>query len=402
MPLFFQEPLMTTLFISHSSKDKAWANEIHDRLRTEHYEAVFLDSHPDDGIQAGEKWERALYHRLRQSRGLVVLCTSNWLASPWCVAEAMMARERGKPVFMIATEDVIDERQASVSSGSKPPVEIPEFLKDTQLISLAGIKLEEGYQRLWQGLKAVLRPQDSFPLPKSNRPYPGLEPFKEDDAAVFFGRDPDIQRVEAVLTQRRSDNAEGFVVVLGASGCGKSSLVRAGVVPRLKQSTVTDGAQGRWIIPTPVLAGRGLEGLIASLSGAFTAAGKPQDLAALRASLEPVRGGQDGIKRATRTLHELVTELLDVGQVPDGHLLLVIDQLEEVFDTPADSDARAMLRFLLETSVDRDSPLLTLATTRSDFMNILAQDLGYVCGHSLVAGKTGNSAEEKQHMGRVT
>jgi hypothetical protein len=91
-----------------------------------------------------------------------------------------------------------------------------------------------------------------------------------------------------------------------------------------------------------------------------------------------------------------------VGQVPDGHLLLVIDQLEEIFDTPADSDARAMLRFLLETSVDRDSPLLTLATMRSDFMNILAQDLGYVCGHSLVAGKTGNSAEEKQHMGRVT
>ena len=361
---------MTTLFISHSSKDKAWANEIHDRLRAEHYEAVFLDSHPDDGIHAGEKWEKELYHQLRLSRGLVVLCTGNWLASPWCVAEAMMARERGKPVFMIATEHVINERgQARASSGSKPLVEIPEFLMDTQLISLAGMTLEEGYQRLWQGLKAVLRPQDSFPLPKSNRPYPGLEPLKEDDAAVFFGRDLDIQRVEAVLTQRRRDNGEGFVVVLGASGCGKSSLVRAGVVPRLKRSTVTGGAQGRWIIPTPVFAGRGLEGLIGSLSGAFTAAGKPQDIAALRASLEPVRGRQGGIERATRALCELATELLDAGQVPDGYLLLVVDQLEEVFHTSDDSDARVMLRLLLETSIDRDSPLLTLVTMRSDFMN---------------------------------
>ena len=37
---------MTTLFISHSSKDKAWANEVRDWLHAEHYEAVFLDSHP--------------------------------------------------------------------------------------------------------------------------------------------------------------------------------------------------------------------------------------------------------------------------------------------------------------------------------------------------------------------
>jgi formylglycine-generating enzyme required for sulfatase activity len=356
---------MTTLFISHSSKDKAWAHEVHDRLRAQHYEALFLDSHPDDGIQAGETWEKTLYRRLRQSRGLVVLCTTNWLASPWCVAEAMMARERGKPVFMLASEDVIDDRQARASSGSKPPVQIPDFLRDTQFIPLASTTLEEGYDRLWKGLQTVLRPQDNFPPP--TRPYPGLEPFDESEAGVFFGRDADIQRVEAVLTQRRRDNAEGFIVVLGASGCGKSSLVRAGVIPRLKRSTATDGAQGRWIIPTPVLAGRGLEGLIGSLSGAFTTAGKPQDLAALRAHLKAAREGHGGT--ASRALRELTTELLDAGGVPDGHVLLVVDQLEEVFDTPADSGARAMLRLLLETAADRDNPLLTLATMRSDFMN---------------------------------
>ena len=360
---------MTTLFLSHSSKDEDWALEIREALRSQGYQSLFLDSHPDDGIRAGEEWEKTLYYRLRQSRALVVLCTANWLSSPWCVAETMMARERGKPVFMLATEDVSDNRKARASSGFGTSSEIPEFLKDTQFISLVGSTLEEAYERLWKGLEAVLRPQDGFPLPRSHRPYPGLEPFKEDDAAVFFGRDHDIQRIEAVLAQRRRGNAEGFVVVLGASGCGKSSLVRAGVVPRLKRSTSTEGTQGRWIIPTPVFAGRGLEGLIGSFSGAFAAAGRPHDLATLRARLEPASGGQVGLEQAERSLRELSTELLDAGGMPDGRVLLVVDQLEEVFDTQGKSDAPAMLRLLLEAGTDRTSTLFTLATMRSDFMN---------------------------------
>jgi hypothetical protein len=43
---------------------------------------------------------------LRQSRGVVVLCSANWLASLWCVAEAMMARERKQRVFLLATADI--------------------------------------------------------------------------------------------------------------------------------------------------------------------------------------------------------------------------------------------------------------------------------------------------------
>ncbi len=94
-----------TLFISYSSKDEEWAQAVIEALIGHGYQSLFLDSHPDDGIHAGADWELTLYQRLRQSRGVVVLCTANWLASPWCVAEAMMARERGKPVFLLATPD---------------------------------------------------------------------------------------------------------------------------------------------------------------------------------------------------------------------------------------------------------------------------------------------------------
>ena len=78
---------MTTLFISHSSKDKAWAERTHAALSDGGYQC-FLDSHSYDGIHAGADWEQTLYQRLRQSRGVIVLCSANWLASPWCVAAA--------------------------------------------------------------------------------------------------------------------------------------------------------------------------------------------------------------------------------------------------------------------------------------------------------------------------
>jgi hypothetical protein len=46
---------MTTLFISHSSKDKAWAERVREALRSQGYQSLFLDSHPDDGIHVGAK-----------------------------------------------------------------------------------------------------------------------------------------------------------------------------------------------------------------------------------------------------------------------------------------------------------------------------------------------------------
>jgi predicted AAA+ superfamily ATPase len=67
----------------------------------------------------------------------------------------------------------------------------------------------------------------------SQSPYPGLPAFTEELAPVFFGRDRDI---EAVCERGSSlaQQAPAFLLLLGASGYGKSSLLRAGVVPRLR------------------------------------------------------------------------------------------------------------------------------------------------------------------------
>jgi formylglycine-generating enzyme required for sulfatase activity len=353
------EGVVTTLFISHSSKDKAWAERTHAALAAGGYQCLFLDSHPDDGIHAGADWEQTLYQRLRQSRGVVVLCSAHWLASPWCVAEAMMARDRGKRVILLAAADIADGRQAK-ATGNEAAAPIPEFLKHTQLVSLGDVTEDEACHSLLHGLEKEGLKKEDFALPA--RPYPGLEPFQETDAAVYFGRDAEIDQVIAVLNRRRRHNAHGFTVVLGASGCGKSSLVRAGVLPRLRRAGGDNGTRAAWVIVPPFLGGRGRDGLALSVASAFREVGRPRNLAAIHGRL----GAGTGVQR-------LGNEILYAHGAPEGAVLLVLDQLEEVFTTPDDSEPRALLRRLLDASADAASPVIVLATMRSDFLNVFQQ-----------------------------
>jgi excinuclease UvrABC ATPase subunit len=69
----------------------------------------------------------------------------------------------------------------------------------------------------------------------SRPPYPGLLAFQEQDAAIFFGRDDEIRGGLDRLNSLRSLGGARLVLFLGASGSGKSSLVRAGLLPRLRR-----------------------------------------------------------------------------------------------------------------------------------------------------------------------
>jgi len=82
-------------------------------------------------------------------------------------------------------------------------------------------------------------PDDVFAVTLPPRPYPGLRPFGKDEWAIFFGREPMIDDVIGRLVRQR------LLVVHGDSGCGKSSLIRAGVLPRLEQDAARGGR--RWI-----------------------------------------------------------------------------------------------------------------------------------------------------------
>lgn len=341
---------MTTLFISHSSKDRDWAAKVRDKLCEADYQSLFLDFHEDNGIAAGANWEQTIYTKLRQCRGVVALCSEPWLASPWCVSEVILAREKGKPVFPLVA----------------PGVCIPDFLKeDRQHIDLIGREESDIYAELLRGL-AEFHLSDNFPLPE--RPYPGLEAFTATDAAVFFGRTDEIDNVLWTLNQRRLGNAQGFVVVLGSSGCGKSFLVRAGVLPRLGRTGVKN-PKPNWILAEPFMAGRGLDGLAVSLAGVFAETNVCLNFATILHQIGATPEGRGAIEPDSIAFCRLCFELLAAHDANAAHLLLIVDQLEEVFATPEGSEARSLLHLLLAGTSRPGSPFVVLTTLRSDFFD---------------------------------
>ncbi len=232
---------MSSIFISHSSKDNGVALEVKQRLQNQGHRSVFLDFDPDVGIPAGRNWERELYTKLRQCRAVIVLCSQHSMSSSWCFAEITHARALGKQIFPLKLDNC----------------NVMRLLADVQIIDLTTGQ-EEAYQRLWQGLLAAgLDPLDVFDWDRSRPPYPGLMTFEEQDAAIFCGRDSDIREGLGLVNRLRSFGGKRLCLVLGASGSGKSSLVRAGIVPRLKRD------QRSWIVVDPF---RPLENPLAELS----------------------------------------------------------------------------------------------------------------------------------------
>jgi DNA-binding SARP family transcriptional activator/WD40 repeat protein len=154
-------------------------------------------------------------------------------------------------------------------------------------------------------------------------PYKGLRPFDEADAAAFFGRDAVSDELEDTVGRHR------LSTIVGASGSGKSSLVRAGLVPRLRVTGHT--------VVTMVPGDDPVAALRQALSGVASRRGKAQDLAAL------------------------------VGQVvaASGPLVVVIDQLEECW-TRADTDRRDEFVDLLGRLVEDGSDVRFVATIRAD------------------------------------
>lgn len=144
-------------------------------------------------------------------------------------------------------------------------------------------------------------------------PYPGLAPFSEADARVFFGRADMTRRlVRAVAGHARSG---GLLLVLGASGAGKSSLLRAGLVPALAR-----GQAGAW--PTRVITptARPLRELAAHLADL---SGREAGEVAQLLSADP--------SRAAGLAREALARRARAGGDESGVLVLVVDQLEELF-----------------------------------------------------------------------
>lgn len=238
---------MARIFISHSSRDDESAARMKAWLASQGFEATFLDFDKATGIAPGADWEKTLYREVEQSQAVIIIQTPNWLASKWCFAEFTQARALGKAIFLVIETPTGD---AQIS----PDIQTLNLLSDR----------EGGLERLSRELvRIALDAQGGFKWDANRPPFPGLLAFHEEDAAIYFGRDDDIRRLIERLDARRVQGGAKLIALLGSSGSGKSSLLRAGVVPRLKR------AGRNWIV-TPAMRPRlhPIDELAVALAGA--------------------------------------------------------------------------------------------------------------------------------------
>ena len=184
-------------------------------------------------------------------------------------------------------------------------------------------------------------------LADRRNPYKGLRAFQEADAADFFGREALIQRL---LNRLGEPNAVArFLAVIGPSGSGKSSVVRAGVVPALRRDALP-GAN-RWFIVDCIPGVHPWEEIEAAL---------------LRIAINPPASLLAQLQEDERGLLRAVKRVLPADEAVE--LVLVIDQFEELWTMVADEPARAeILTGLLMATCDPGSRLRIVVTLRADF-----------------------------------
>ncbi len=176
-------------------------------------------------------------------------------------------------------------------------------------------------------------------------PYKGLRAFGEPDARDFFGRRALIAKILGRFAEPRG--VSRFLAVVGPSGSGKSSVVRAGVLPAVRAGAL-EGSEG-WFVAEMVPGAHPIEELEAAL---------------LRIAARPVPGLLDQLEARPRGL----LEAIDAVVPGDVQVLLVVDQLEEAFTLAAAAAERELfLESLRVATADPASRLRVIVTLRADF-----------------------------------
>ena len=337
---------MPAIFISHSSLDQKVSDEIKASLAKLGFEQVFLDFDKDSGIGAGENWERRLYEELARCHAVILVLTPNWLASTWCRIELAQARALGKVILPVLCA----------------PLGERFVLPEVQAVDLVDWNAG-GLERLDQRLQAITSElARGFRLYPDRSPYPGIHAFEAEDAAIYFGRDDETRAVIERLDARRTQGGARLLVIIGASGSGKSSLLRAGVLPQVARR------RREWISLPPIRPEKApLETIAKAIAEHL---GKPEDWRSWHARL--------GKPEAANDVEELVKDLR-IGESRNATVLLPIDQFEEVFTVATAEERAAFLRLVCAVLVPaRGIPLLVVATGRSDVLEglIATGDLG--------------------------
>jgi WD40 repeat protein len=318
--------VVARVFLSYAGADLSQALEVFGWLSADGHD-IFFDRDVRNGIPAGEVWKRKLYQELSKVDAVVCLVTHAYVESMWCTAEIAIADSRGCRLIPLrgepgVTHRLIDEQQHTS--------EEPTRGREQTLAALR--RLDSGGRRKWRD---------------GDNPYPGLEPFTAAMSGLYFGRSTEIRDLAAelrIITPARA------VAVVGPSGCGKSSLLRAGLVPHLDSEWVMVGPWSPEDVPCYALA-KALTATARGLGLTWTLDEVSQRLAA-----------PSGLRMAA-------DELL-IAQPAARHVLVALDQAEDLFAAGIDAEERARFAELIRVAFD--GPVRLVLTVRSEYYDELS------------------------------
>jgi serine/threonine protein kinase len=234
-----------------------------------------------------------------------------------------------------------------------------------ELIQVIDRCLLKAKEQRWQSAAELLAALELFlpgrrtqTLQIDESPYAGLSSFQETDAGKFFGRN---REVAAMVTRIRDCP---MMAVVGSSGVGKSSFVRAGLVPALKRS----GEVWETLVVRP---GRqpleALAGIIAPMVG--TAANLADEVDEQKKLVEKLRAEPGHLGNVMRLR----------ARRDSRRIMLFVDQFEELYTQVADPEERAAFTACLSAVADdATSPLRVVLSIRSDFLDRIAEDPQFV------------------------
>jgi len=350
------------VFLSYNRRDRRVVERLAQVL-SERGLRVFKD---DWYLRPGQFWPAALEENLKASRAVAVAVGSNGLGA-WQQREAIAAIERqhaeakaGKffPVIPVLLE-AAGEQQAGLM-----------FLEQNTWVEWGDPRAPDLIAGAVEGRAPAELYDEDHPDPRMRIcPYRGLSVFREEDAAFYFGRDVFVGKLEEAVDRYP------LVAVVGASGSGKSSLVRAGLIPRLRRRS----REPVWQIAAMIPGGRPF----LALARALLPLREPEKILQWskgtiddEAERLEQRLARDGASHLAHVVEQILQE-----ERGTTRLLLLVDQWEELYThrtgageaaTTYGESVRDFIH-MLRVGVQQ-APLQVVLTLRADFWGEVLND----------------------------
>lgn len=342
---------------------------------------VFLDRMSIDG---GRDWPKEIRHAVERARAVLVLVGPDWLKQydhlgrqrltrpdDWVRQELEVALGRGPDALVLQV--LVEESQEPITREALEHIPSIAQLADLQRVRLRLDDWDEDLGKLLRLLETVgfQRRDTATPLgpPQpvwQGSPFPGLRTFTPADEPIFFGR----ERETDFLVEQLTDNRCRFLLVVGTSGSGKSSLVGAGLIPRLAAGALPGSEY--WLVPQVQKVGQGVQWLGLRLRPGEQG---PDPFLALATRLAPLlpddASAHDLAQRLAAAPDQLVTRIEQAleGRPPDAEALLFVDQFEELVTEVTDPARRMHFVEMLVAAVRRSPRLRLVSTVRGEFFH---------------------------------